>query len=330
MDIRRYRTTAASNITASPDGWPEGMPSAGVNDSDRELTAQLKTWWDAGGGYYVAKSSNYTIVATDDGTATTNDNRRIIDCTAGLTLTVPDALSVTASWGCMILNSTPSGVVTIARSSTNTFNGTATSSIKVYPGEFATLHRKSDTVWLLSGLPRRALIETQTASTSVSLNFITGFDDSQFRSWEFNIKNLIPVTDAADLRLRISHDSSTYAAGVTDYRYNVVSQNAGVAGMTSVATSAGNTFMLLTNGQGSAAGEAAHGWVKVPHTGAAQTRPIMGDISYLDSTATPVFVRAHSSGIYVAAATAITGYRFIFSTNSISAGTISAYGVRDY
>lgn len=328
MDIRRYRTTAASNNTASPDGWPEGMPSAGVNDSDREFVAQVKTWWDAGGGYYVAKSSNYTIIVTDDGTATTNDNRRIIECTASLTLTVPAATGATANWGCAILNSSASGVVTVARSSTDTINGAT--SIKMYPGEYAILHRKSSSAWLLSGLPRMALIETQTASASSALNFVTGFDDSQFRSWEFQLKNILPATDAADLRLRISHDGVTYEADAADYMYHLVSQNAGVAGMTSVATSTGNTFILLTNAQGNVSGEGGNGWVRVPHVGASQTRPIMSDISYLDSTATPVFIRMHASGIYVGAATAITAFRFLCSSGNIASGNITVYGVRDY
>ena len=36
-EISDYNVAAASNNSASPAGWPEGMAPSGVNDSDREL-----------------------------------------------------------------------------------------------------------------------------------------------------------------------------------------------------------------------------------------------------------------------------------------------------
>ncbi len=43
--IREWSTTAASNNSAAPDGWPEGMPPSGVNDAGREMMAAIKTWY---------------------------------------------------------------------------------------------------------------------------------------------------------------------------------------------------------------------------------------------------------------------------------------------
>lgn len=42
MDLYKWSATAASNNSASPDGLPEGMAPAGVNDSMREIMAAIK------------------------------------------------------------------------------------------------------------------------------------------------------------------------------------------------------------------------------------------------------------------------------------------------
>lgn len=40
-EVNSWSTTAASNNTASPDGFPEGMAPSGVNDSAREIMAAI-------------------------------------------------------------------------------------------------------------------------------------------------------------------------------------------------------------------------------------------------------------------------------------------------
>lgn len=44
--IKDWSTTAASNNSASPNGFPEGMAPSGVNDSAREVMAQVRSWYD--------------------------------------------------------------------------------------------------------------------------------------------------------------------------------------------------------------------------------------------------------------------------------------------
>jgi len=45
-EVSSWSTTAASNNSASPDGFPEAMAPSGVNDSARELMASIKRWRD--------------------------------------------------------------------------------------------------------------------------------------------------------------------------------------------------------------------------------------------------------------------------------------------
>lgn len=44
-NIETWSTTAALNNSASPNGWPENMSSAGLNDSAREMMAALRRWY---------------------------------------------------------------------------------------------------------------------------------------------------------------------------------------------------------------------------------------------------------------------------------------------
>lgn len=43
--ISTWSTTAASNNSAAPDGWPENMAFSGVNDCGREMMSALRTWY---------------------------------------------------------------------------------------------------------------------------------------------------------------------------------------------------------------------------------------------------------------------------------------------
>lgn len=44
--VSSWSTTAASNNSAAPDGFPEGMAAADYNNSAREVMAAVKTWWN--------------------------------------------------------------------------------------------------------------------------------------------------------------------------------------------------------------------------------------------------------------------------------------------
>lgn len=48
MDIAasNWNEADASNSTAAPDGWPEGMAPSGVNDSGRAMMGAVKRWYD--------------------------------------------------------------------------------------------------------------------------------------------------------------------------------------------------------------------------------------------------------------------------------------------
>jgi hypothetical protein len=56
----------ASNSTAAPDGWPEGMAPSGVNDSGRAMMGAVKRWYDwtvplVTGGTSTAYTLSYAV-----------------------------------------------------------------------------------------------------------------------------------------------------------------------------------------------------------------------------------------------------------------------------
>lgn len=63
-NISTYSATAASNNSASPNGFPEGMAPSGLNDSAREVMAALAKWYAALKGALVTTGSSNAYVLT--------------------------------------------------------------------------------------------------------------------------------------------------------------------------------------------------------------------------------------------------------------------------
>lgn len=79
--ISTWSTTAASNNSASPDGFPEGMAPSGVNDSAREVMAAVRTWYEDAQwidyGYTHTYASGTSFTVAQDITADYVVGRRI-------------------------------------------------------------------------------------------------------------------------------------------------------------------------------------------------------------------------------------------------------------
>jgi len=91
-NIETWSTTAALNNSASPNGWPENMSSAGLNDSAREVMAAAKRWYDdpewlnRNYGATVTRDSatQFTVAGVDaTGWFTTNRRVKVVGATTG-------------------------------------------------------------------------------------------------------------------------------------------------------------------------------------------------------------------------------------------------------
>lgn len=82
MGIESYSTTAASNNSAPPNGWPEGQAPSTVNDCARQMMASLRTWYETaewinyGYTHTYASGTSFTIASSDQ-TAKYTVGRRI-------------------------------------------------------------------------------------------------------------------------------------------------------------------------------------------------------------------------------------------------------------
>jgi hypothetical protein len=84
--VKTWSTTAASNNAASPDGWPENMPPSGVNNSAREMMAEIrevwndKEWFELGSGTGTSdatRASATSITIAADVTSSYHVGRRV-------------------------------------------------------------------------------------------------------------------------------------------------------------------------------------------------------------------------------------------------------------
>lgn len=79
--ISAWSTTAGSNNSASPNGFPEGMAPSGVNDSARQVMAAVREWYETPQWVELhtatyASATTFTVASTDV-TAVYADKRRI-------------------------------------------------------------------------------------------------------------------------------------------------------------------------------------------------------------------------------------------------------------
>jgi len=65
MTIADWSTTAADNNAAPPNGWPEGMLPSAVNNTGRQMMADIKTWYDTfATGSYTGSLTGCTTTPT--------------------------------------------------------------------------------------------------------------------------------------------------------------------------------------------------------------------------------------------------------------------------
>lgn len=79
--IELWSTTAADNDSAAPNGWPEGMPPSGVNDTGRQMMAAVREWYETAEWINLGHTPTYigatSFSVTGDQTTTYQIGRRI-------------------------------------------------------------------------------------------------------------------------------------------------------------------------------------------------------------------------------------------------------------
>jgi hypothetical protein len=175
------------------------------------------------------------------------------------------------------------------------------------------------------------LIQSQTASSSATLDFTTGID-STYDKYMFTLTNVVPQNSDGTLTLRVSENAgSTWKSSGTDYGY----ASANALMVTTVTTLSGS----FNNADSSI-------WISTNCGNTSGYGGFSGDIFFYgpsSSTQKKTFTwlgqaRRDASGgqgnfhvgaaQYIGSTNAITGIRFLFDTGNIASGTIALYGVK--
>lgn len=170
------------------------------------------------------------------------------------------------------------------------------------------------------------LLESQTASASSSLDFVSGLDGT-YDQYAFVLSNILPATDSQDLRLLLSDDGgATFEA--TGYQYHLMLSPANgdiYAGQGSGGGGA-TTYIRLTGNTGNVAGEAASGIIYLAKPGvAAELKPVFGHTVCSNGSGVlqnNVVAGGHNNGA------AVNGAQFAFASGNIASGSIAMYGLR--
>ncbi len=87
MKISTWSTTAANNNQAAPNGWPEGMLRADVNNTARQDRASMRAWYEDAEwverGDTITGSTSATVIITGDVTAFYPVGRAVRNYVAG-------------------------------------------------------------------------------------------------------------------------------------------------------------------------------------------------------------------------------------------------------
>lgn len=171
------------------------------------------------------------------------------------------------------------------------------------------------------------LIERQTASGDATIDFTTGIDGT-YDEYMFRLDAVLPATDDAELRMRVSDDGgSTFETGASYYQFvylgrtpsgSVEPDSSGEAYIRLTSTSAGY-------GIGTAAGEPGlNGEIKFSAPSVARQHMFRAKVEYVRAGGPLIFL---TGAALETGGLAINGIRFYMNTGNIASGTFELYGV---
>lgn len=115
-EINDWDSTANSNNSASPDGFPEGMAPSGVNDSARNMMAQMKRFWQRINGTQTTTGSTSTLCLSYSITPSALINGAQYSFKAHTAVGNAPALAFNGLYSKTLYKPTNAGVVTVSAS----------------------------------------------------------------------------------------------------------------------------------------------------------------------------------------------------------------------
>jgi hypothetical protein len=206
--------------------------------------------------------------------------------------------------------------------------GTTNAAITVTPNTSVICQCGSATAWASVPAVSSGALNTQTASSSATLDITTGFS-SAYESYTFDLINIIPETDDVGLYMRV-YVAGVAQSGVADYGWtshgNAGGSNIDLADASDSEIEIVPAVLAGGNAIGNGANEGLNGTVKLwAPSGTVVNKRFTFDVSF--AAAGGENSGLNGSGAYIGSTAAITGVQFLMESGDIASGTIRMYGV---
>lgn len=170
------------------------------------------------------------------------------------------------------------------------------------------------------------LISTKSASSSATIDFTTGLDDT-YDAYMLVLSSVKPASDDVEGWIRIGTGvGPTWQSGASAYQY--AGFYYGTTNSNNISSTSDSKIKMNISaasiGVGNATGECLHGALTFNNPEATDFFNIKLDCNY--DQASGEVARTFQTGRYNTAG-AITGIRFLFSTGNIASGRLSLYGL---
>jgi len=171
------------------------------------------------------------------------------------------------------------------------------------------------------------LISRVSPSAVAFLEFTIGID-STYDLYKVVFTNVLPATDATDLRFRVLQ-SGVSQSGATDYEWATNQSDSGSAAWGAGQSVGDNDIiMIVTAAMGNATGEGLDGVLYFAKPDVISDKRFWWNITYMTSAAPPTVSWCIGTGTHNGDQLAIDGLRFFMGAGNIASGTFALYGLK--
>jgi hypothetical protein len=278
-------------------------------DALLKMMGAVKRFWDRVNGRYASTGSANAYVMTPDVALGAYVLGERYSFRASFANTGPATLNISSLGATSIKKMTALGKADLAPGD-------------IQAGQPVTVEYDGTHLVLVTASPSRLeLIQVQTASSSATLDFESGFDGT-YRELLFVLTSIRPAADAQNLWVRVKSGGSYLTSA---YHYHIQALSSAANGY-NAASNTNDAKIIVSSATGNAAAEGLSGRVEVlDPANASMGKVVQGQIGGRDGN-TVAYMNLFSGSNDGTGA--LQGVRFMFGSGNIAAGTIAQYGLR--
>lgn len=173
--------------------------------------------------------------------------------------------------------------------------------------------------------PARVLLDTQTASSSATINFTSFTNSNIYSQYEIEALDVIPATNNVSFHMRVSTDNGSTYPSTNEYSWTSLKKESGTAGAQDFSATA-TAQIVIVDELSSTTTNALNASILTGNLASTSVykgfKFNSGNIDNGNDITT-----SSGTGFYLSA-TAVTALRFLMSSGNIASGTFRLYGIR--